>query len=65
MVMEGDLTLGGEHTIQYADDVLYSCTPETFIILLTNVTPIKFNKFFLNIGDNEVTMTATTKMVWA
>ena len=40
MVMEGDLTWGGEHTIQYTDDVLYNCTPETYIILLTNVTPI-------------------------
>ena len=42
MVMEGDLTWGGEHTIQYTDDVLYNCTPETYIILLTN----KFNNFF-------------------
>ena len=36
--MEGDLTWGGEHTIQYTDGVLYDCTPETYIILLTNVT---------------------------
>ena len=40
MVIEGDLTWGGEHTIQYTDDVLENCTPETYIILLTNVTPI-------------------------
>ena len=40
MVMEGDLNWGGEHTIQYADDVLQSCTPKTYIILLTNVTLI-------------------------
>ena len=40
MVMEGDLTWGGEHTIQYATDVLQNYTPETYIILLTNVTPI-------------------------
>ena len=40
MVMEGYLTLGGEHTIQYTDDVLQSCTPETYITLLNNVTPI-------------------------
>ena len=40
MVMEGDLTWGGEHTIQYTCDVLYNCTPETYVILLTNVTPI-------------------------
>ena len=32
--MEGDLTWGDEHTIQYTDDVLQNCTPET------NVTPI-------------------------
>ena len=38
--MEGDLTWGGEHTIQYTDDVLQKCTPESCIILLTNVTPI-------------------------
>ena len=46
--MEGDLTWGGEHTVQYTDDVLENCiTPETYIILLTNVTPkilIKTNK---------------------
>ena len=40
MVVEGDLTLDGEHKIQYTDDVLQNCTPETYIILLTNVTPI-------------------------
>ena len=39
--MEGDLTWDGEHTIQYTHDVLQNCTPETYIILLTNVTPIK------------------------
>ena len=44
--MEGDLTLGGEHTTQYTDDVLWKCTPETCIILLTNVTPINSIKFF-------------------
>ena len=32
------MTLGSKHTIQY--DVLYNCTLETFIILLTNATPI-------------------------
>ena len=40
--MEGDLTWGGEHTIQYTDDVLQNYTSETYIILLTN----KFNNFF-------------------
>ena len=43
MVTEGDLTLGGEHTIQYTDDTLQNCSLETYIIILTNVTPNKFN----------------------
>ena len=45
--MEGDLTWGGEHTIQCTDDVLWNCIiskitqePKTCIILLTSVTPI-------------------------
>ena len=41
MVIKGDLTWGGEHTIQYTDDALQNCTPEICVILLTNVTPIK------------------------
>ena len=40
MVVEGDLTWGGEHIMQYTDDVLWNRTPETYIILLANVTPI-------------------------
>ena len=47
MVMEG-LTRGGEHTILYTRDVLQNYMPETYIILLTNVTSInsikKINK---------------------
>ena len=38
--MEGDVTWGGDHTIQCTDGVLYDCTAETYIILLTKVTPI-------------------------
>ena len=38
--MYGDLTWGGEHTIQCTDDVLWNCAPETCVILLTSVTPI-------------------------
>ena len=34
------LTWAGEHTIQYIEDVLWKYTPETCIILLTNVIPI-------------------------
>ena len=40
MVMKGDQTLGGEHTIQYTDDVLQNCALETYKILLTSVNPI-------------------------
>ena len=36
--MEGDLTLGGEHIIPYTDDNLQNCIPETYIILLSNVS---------------------------
>ena len=38
--MEGDMTWGGEHTIQYTDDVVQNCTPETYKTLLANVTPV-------------------------
>ena len=34
------LTWGGEHTVQHTDDVLQKCIPETYVILLTLVTPI-------------------------
>ena len=44
---DGDLTWGAEHTTQYTDDVLYSCTLEAYIILLTNVTPINSIKMFI------------------
>ena len=40
MVTEEALTLCGEHTIHYVDDVLKNCILEAYIILLTNVTPI-------------------------
>ena len=51
MIMEGDLPLGGEHTIQYTDDVLENCALETYIIVLTNVTPINSIKCFLKRHD--------------
>ena len=44
MVMEGDLTWGVEHTTQYIGDVMYYCIPETYVILLTNVTPLNSMK---------------------
>ena len=37
MVMDGDLTSGGEYVI---DNVLYNSMPETYILLLTDVTTI-------------------------
>ena len=42
--MEGDLTWGGEHTVQCTENVLQNCTPETYIISLINVTPINLIK---------------------
>ena len=39
MEMAVDQTMGGEHTMQYTYDILQSCAPETYIILLTSVTP--------------------------
>ena len=33
MVMEGDVTLGGERTVQRTDDVLQNCTPGTCMLL--------------------------------
>lgn len=38
MVM-GEVTWGGEHAIQYTDDVLENCIPEAYI-LVTNVPQI-------------------------
>ena len=40
MVMEGNPTWGGEHAIRGIDGVLWNCADETWIILLTSVTPI-------------------------
>lgn len=39
MVMDGDVTWGGEHTIQGSDDVLWDGAPETYIVL-TSATPV-------------------------
>ena len=38
------MTWGYVHTMQYADDVLQNRTPETYILTLTNVTPINSRK---------------------
>lgn len=40
LVMEGDQSLGGEHKMQYVDYVLQNYVLATYIIILTNVTPI-------------------------
>ena len=32
MVIEGDLTWGDKHTVQYTDDVLQNCIHETYVI---------------------------------
>ena len=40
MVIEGDLTWGGEHTVQGTGDVLWNCAPDTCVILQSSVTPI-------------------------
>ena len=39
-VAERDLTLGGAHTMQCAGNVLQSCTPEIYMVLLANITSI-------------------------
>ena len=44
MKVETDLTLCDGHTMQYTDDIPYNCTLETYIILLTIVTPINLIK---------------------
>ena len=46
MVTEGDLPSGGEHTIQYTDDVLQNCTLGNHIISLTNATQLHSKIFF-------------------
>ena len=42
--MKGDLTWGGGHTLQYTDVVVENCILETYIILVTNVTPMNLTK---------------------
>lgn len=38
--LQKETGLGGEYMMQYIDDVSWNCTPETYKMLLTNVTPI-------------------------
>ena len=44
MVTEDDLTLCGGHRMQYTECILQKCTLETYVILLSNATPINLNK---------------------
>lgn len=48
MVMEEDQASGGQHTMQYTDDVLQNCIPETFSEYAhndSNVNPELFQMF--------------------
>ena len=42
---DGDLSWDSELTIRYVDDVLYNCIPETYLTLLTSVTPLNSTSF--------------------
>ena len=46
MMVESDLTLDCGHTMQYSDHVLQKCTPDTYIILSTNVIPTTLTSNF-------------------
>ena len=54
MATEGDLTLDGEHTMQYTDDVLQNCSSETCIILLTNIPPINWINKKTKLNKNQI-----------
>ena len=44
MVTEGDVTLGGGHTMQYTEPCIVKMCLEPYRILLINVTPINLTK---------------------
>ena len=44
------MTLDGEHAVQYTEDLLQNCTPNTYVTLLT-VTPINLIKIFKGIDS--------------
>ena len=44
MFTDGDQTSGAKHTMEYTEDVSLNCILETYIMLLTNVTPINLIK---------------------
>lgn len=37
-IVEEDLALGSEHTMQFTDEILWYYMLETYLILLTNIT---------------------------
>lgn len=45
-MMAGGGQTGGEHTVQYTDEVLQICTPETYIMLLQCYTDTFSSKKF-------------------
>lgn len=49
METEGDLALSGEHTVQYTDYVLWKCTIQMYMMLLTNATPINSSEIWKDI----------------
>ena len=51
MTEEG-LILGGRHTMQYTDHVPQNCTLETYMVLLSNVTPINLIKEYSGMLQN-------------
>lgn len=52
MGMEEDLTQGGEHRIQYTNDISQDCTLESYLYdSINQYNPNEFNEeFFLNDG---------------
>ena len=52
MLTEEALALDGGHTGQCTHHVSQNCTLETYIILLTNVTPVNLIFTKRNPGDN-------------
>lgn len=50
MVVEGDWTMGSEHTIQYTDDVLYSWTLQlVYVINQCDLNKFNFLKMVVSI----------------
>lgn len=50
MVTKRDWALGGEHPLQDTDDGSWNCAPETYVVLVTAVTPMQSTTSFDNIA---------------